>query len=200
MLWKKESDANDALFIDLCKSLASDPLQLHREFQKLEAADKNDLDDINFVEKKDNDLAFHFRTEGNIAFAEKKLNIAIERFNKSLCVAETGSEHIGMAYANRATCYILLGFLENYLVDVDLARKANIDHQSLEKLKFQKKNYEQMIARNGVSNRAARNKVEKLSFPPNKAFQVWRIYCVSNRIAKMAAMSEQPMISTLAKP
>lgn len=169
MLWKKESDAKDALFIDLCKSPASDPMKMHREFQKLEAADQNDMDDINFVVKKDNDLAFHFRTEGNIAFAERKLNIAIERFNKSLCVAKTGSEHIAQAYGNRAMCYILLGFLDNYHVDVELAKKANLDQQSIEKMKLQKKRYEKVIAQGGVSWAAA-NKVAKLSFPPNKRF------------------------------
>lgn len=169
MLWKKESNVQDALFVDLYETPANIPMKIYEQFLELEAADRKDLDDINFVARKDNKLAFQIRQEGNFAFANGQLGQAIERFNKSLCVAENGSEHIAKAYGNRATCYIFLGKLDNYLVDVELARRANLDYDLMKILESRKEQYDQMIAE-GHIYWTAKIKEEKLSFPPNNRY------------------------------
>lgn len=48
-----------------------------------------------------NKRAAELRQEGNRLFLSRKFDDALAKFNESICVAEPGSEHVGIGYANR---------------------------------------------------------------------------------------------------
>ena len=48
-----------------------------------------------------NRKAVQLRQEGNRLYLEGKYNDALEKFNESICYAVTGSDQLGIGYANR---------------------------------------------------------------------------------------------------
>ncbi|XP_037052135.1 uncharacterized protein LOC119085756 [Bradysia coprophila] len=125
MLWQKESDASNATYIDLCTP--SSPKEI-KEFERaISLYDERMQNSVekNFVASKDNDLSLKLRREGNALFTNKKWDQAMDKYNRSLCYAEKGSEQIALAYANRSSCYLYMKMYDKCLVDIDLARKAN---------------------------------------------------------------------------
>lgn len=62
------------------------------------------------------------RNEGNKLFIQKSYFDALLKYNESLCYAESGSEAIGLAYANRSAVYYELKLFEKSLHNIELAR------------------------------------------------------------------------------
>lgn len=129
MLWQKESEAEDALYTDLCAT--SSPKEIE-EFEKgISFYDEQLVHSIekNFVPNKDDVFALKLRQEGNALFAKKKYDRAMDKYNRSLCYAENDSENIALAYANRSSCYLNMKLYDRCLIDIDLATKAKYpDH------------------------------------------------------------------------
>lgn len=123
MLWKKESSAKNALYVDLFdrKTVAT----IDEMFSRLNR---------NPIPKKSGEISLKKRKEGNVLFGNGKWAEAVEKYNESLCFAPTGSENISMAFANRASCFLHLKLYNECLIDIDLARKAGYPERLMPKL------------------------------------------------------------------
>ncbi|XP_055298561.1 SET and MYND domain-containing protein DDB_G0273589-like [Sitodiplosis mosellana] len=123
MLWKKESNSPNTLYEDLFdrKTIA----MVDKMFP---------MSNRNPVPRKNDVISLQKRKEGNRSFANGKWAEAIEKYNESLCFATTASEHISLAYANRASCFLHLKLYNECLIDIDLARKAGYPERLMPKL------------------------------------------------------------------
>lgn len=99
-------------------------------------------------------------------FAGLQLISAIEKFNRSLCFAENGSDHIGLAYANRSACYFQLEMYKESLIDIELAKKANYPERLMPKLEKRKDECLKAIA----DGKQAEKHVPKLRYAPHAPF------------------------------
>lgn len=84
--------------------------------------------------KKNNSLAKKYRNAGNDLFRKQEFFDALMLYNRSLCVAETGSESISVAYANRSAVYIKLKHFDLCLENIQRARDSNYPAEKMEKL------------------------------------------------------------------
>lgn len=100
LLWEKDKNG---MYVDIFPS----PSTLQNDLDKFKAQMSKtcELVGVNFVKTKNDAFAAKIRKEGNLLFAGSHLISAIEKYNRSLCFAENGSEHVGLAYANRSGCY-----------------------------------------------------------------------------------------------
>lgn len=121
MLWKKESNRRSArgneMYIDLFES----PSSVDRQYQ-LNIMDQIMYNSIGEFRKND-ETAKLFRMKGNEYFNEHEFIAAMELYNKSLCFAEKDSQTIGLAYANRSTCFLKMNMFRKCLGDIELAEK-----------------------------------------------------------------------------
>lgn len=121
-LWKKESVVHESNFVDLFAYLGTDQYdELAYQLQQGKA-------------HKDNDLSIAYRLQGNDLFRENEIVDAMERYNKSLCYAEIGTENLSMVYANRSSCFLALKMYAEALIDIDLAVSANYPDRLMPKL------------------------------------------------------------------
>lgn len=124
MLWQKESENSNALFVDISKvneGLENDPMY----FAKRMVLTTN----VKSIPGKNNDESLKKRQEGNEMFVNHKWEDALERYNESLCFAEPGSQVISLAYANRSAVFFRLNQFDRCLKDIELAKKAGYpDH------------------------------------------------------------------------
>lgn len=126
MLWKKESQHPDAFYVDVLA-----PGLDHWEFHV------NDF--LAFMDqkphpKKSDAIALQKRNEGNEKFRARKWLDAIELYGDSLRFAQPESEHISLAYANRAACFLILKMYANCLKDIELATDAGYPKHLMAKL------------------------------------------------------------------
>lgn len=122
MLWVKESNQKNALFVDLFKS------------NKLQRS-------LNLIESKactpptkSDTVAMRKRKEGNVLFGQREWAEAMEMYNESLCSAKTGSKHISLAYANRSSCFLNMKLYNECLIDIELAKEAGYPMDLMPKL------------------------------------------------------------------
>uniref|UniRef100_A0A8D8B1K6 SET and MYND domain-containing protein 4 n=1 Tax=Culex pipiens TaxID=7175 RepID=A0A8D8B1K6_CULPI len=95
---------------------------------------------------KSNSKAVAIRQEGNRFFKDHSWSNAIEKYNESICWAETGSEEVGIGFANRsAVCYEEKSY-ELCLLNIMLARKHNYPDRLSAKLAAREQNCKQQIA------------------------------------------------------
>lgn len=121
MLWQKESSEANALYKDLFASEDKDFLELTFMMTKWDNTKPK-------VQKSFNESLAQ-RKEGNDLFARGEFNKAIEKYNQSLCLAPSNSEHVSLAYANRSICFLKLKMYNECLVDIELAKQSNYpDH------------------------------------------------------------------------
>lgn len=134
MWWKKESNAADALYIDL---RTPSPDEIEKFDVEISMYEKKLLKSVekNFSTSKDDAYALKLRKDGNKLFAKKQWDQAMDKYNRSLCYAENDSENIALAYANRSSCYLYMKMYDKCLVDIDLAKKANYPEHLESKLK-----------------------------------------------------------------
>lgn len=64
------------------------------------------------------------RRDGNKLYVDRSFFDALLKYNESLCHAVTGSEAVGLAYANRSAVYFEMKLYMKCLANIDLA-KAN---------------------------------------------------------------------------
>lgn len=88
--------------------------------------------------RKSNPLALKYRNDGNQFYVQKNYGKAMEYYNKSLCYAEDGSEHLGFAYGNRSLCFFEQKLFGRCLIDIQLALDANYPEHLLHKLEKRK--------------------------------------------------------------
>ncbi|XP_055298563.1 SET and MYND domain-containing protein 4-like [Sitodiplosis mosellana] len=126
MLWVKESNKKNALFVDIFKS------------NKLQRP-------VNFIEskacsppRKSDTVALRKRKEGNELFGQREWAEAMEMYNESLCFAKNGSKHISLAYANRSSCFLNMKLYNECLIDIELAKEAGYPMDLMEKLNQRK--------------------------------------------------------------
>lgn len=84
--------------------------------------------------QKNNDISTKFRQLGNARFVEKDWRDAMVMYNNSLRFAEINTDNVGLAYANRSTCFLKLEMYDKCLVDTELAIKSNYPQNKIEKL------------------------------------------------------------------
>lgn len=70
------------------------------------------------------DRAKAARAAGNKFYFERSFFDALVKYNESLCYAETDSESIGLAFANKSAVYFEMKLIERCLRNIELA-KAN---------------------------------------------------------------------------
>lgn len=127
ILWKKSKSKNsDHLFIDIFKIknnvIHLSPIEAQFDTVKTNVSQKNDSE------------ARILREEGKEFFADGKYENAMKKFNHSLRLAENGSEEVGLAYANRSSCFFSLKLLDECMVDLKLANKSNYPEHLMPKL------------------------------------------------------------------
>lgn len=116
MLWDKETDADDALYIDILidRKHPAANFRIHR--------------------RKNNRQSLRMRTEGNGKYAEGDFEAAMDLYNQSICFAENDSEHLGLGYANRSSCFMKLKMYDRCLVDIQLAKASHYPPRLMKKL------------------------------------------------------------------
>ncbi|XP_055303363.1 SET domain-containing protein 3-like isoform X2 [Sitodiplosis mosellana] len=62
----------------------------------------------------------------------------MECYNQSLCFAEIGSENVALAYSNRSACNFHMMLYKEVLVDIELAKNANLPDRLIKKLEERK--------------------------------------------------------------
>lgn len=137
MLWEKESARKNALYINICadsehelRDCAPNIFQPNRVKQLM----------------KSNKSSADYRNKGNQKFKAKKWLDAIESYNQSLSLAEVGSQNVGMAFANRSSCFYQMEKYEQCLVDIELAKKSNYPRNLMFKLDEREANCKKFIA------------------------------------------------------
>jgi SET and MYND domain-containing protein 4 len=77
---------------------------------------------VNKISRKSAEKAEHARNAGNKFYVERCFFDAILKYNESLCYAITGSEAIGLAFANRSAVYFEMKLFEKSLMNIELAK------------------------------------------------------------------------------
>lgn len=129
-LWHKESDSASASapYVDLFKSVQKSPI--------------NNLPSDQF--RKNNERSAALRNDGNEKFRLENWEAALNSYNRSLCLAEIGSENVGLAYANRSACFFRMEMYDRVLVDIALAQQSKVPDRLLPKLEQRKRDSENL--------------------------------------------------------
>ncbi|XP_037051361.1 SET and MYND domain-containing protein DDB_G0273589-like [Bradysia coprophila] len=125
MLWQKQTNG---IYVNICQEDLEERIFERTQFTF----------GIPSAPKKSNDRSVAFRKLGNIQFANKQWLHAIKSYNLSLCFAETGTEHISLAYGNRSACFLQLNMFDECIADIELAIKADFPARLLPKLEKRK--------------------------------------------------------------
>lgn len=130
MQWKKESQQNhDAFYVDLlAEGTGHWTLRVQLE------------ENHPLRSGKSYEIALQQRNEGNTAFRASKWLDAIELYGNSLRFARPTSEHISLAYANHASCFLKLKMYGKCLKDIELAKEAGYPERLMPKLDQRKAN------------------------------------------------------------
>lgn len=124
MLWKKESERLDAMYVDLFAG--NEWIQ----FMSSNNSPKLNSDAV----KKDDTISTRKRNDGNVLFGHKDWKGAMRKYNESLCFAEQGSTNSSLAYANRSACFFHLNRFKECLIDIELAKVAGYPDHLMSKL------------------------------------------------------------------
>lgn len=165
MLWKKETNRGNEhgneMYIDLFQTTSS----VYTKY-KLNCLDRLMYRRSGDFRKKDT-TAELCRKKGNELFANDEFIPAMELYNKSLCFAENDSKAIGLAYANRSTCFMKMNMFEKCLADIELAKQNKYPADLMGKLERRK--LECLELMKTEEDRSKMN-VPKLDFEPNEKF------------------------------
>ncbi|KAG4065346.1 hypothetical protein HA402_012291 [Bradysia odoriphaga] len=115
-LWLKE-ESDDHLYVDIFANkfygISIDAVQ-------------SEVDGLfNDRPSKNNDKSKLFRVDGNKLFSERKYHLALEKYNRSACYAENGSDELVLAYSNRSCCYLKLKLYQQCLNDIKMIKESN---------------------------------------------------------------------------
>jgi SET and MYND domain-containing protein 4 len=120
--------------------------------------------------KKNNSLAKKYRNAGNDHFRKQEYFEALMLYNRSLCVAEKGSESIPIAFANRSAVYIKLNQFDLCLENIQLARKFNYPAEKMEKLNSRENECKEMMKTKTPNPDDDPFNYFKLSYPANQKY------------------------------
>lgn len=155
-LWQKEYQDQIPFYVNLLNFNECDEAFLKvfwREFSNhYESVGKND------------ERAKQLRKTGNEKFAMNDWYEAMEMYTRSMKFATTGSENLGMAYANRATCFLKMEKFDECLTDIELARKSNYPTKCLPKLNEREAICKEQMELRGVEIESEENQKPMLSF------------------------------------
>lgn len=104
------------------------------------------------MSSKNNEKSNELRAEGNKLYSQRKFFDSMLKYNESLSFAQPGSEHIGLAYANRSAVYLEMKLHEKCLKNIELARRHN----------YPKKNFEILAKREEKCKTLIKTEREKL--------------------------------------
>lgn len=150
MLWQKEIDGD--LYIDLLKKV-DHPIRLRR-----------------LKVKKNNDEALTARLSGNEKFKSGEFYSAMSEYNRSICLSETNSECLSLAFGNRSSCFEKLNMFGACLADIQLAKDYNYPEHLMPKLNERENRCKTQIG----SERSMMNR-PTLSLPANE-----NLTCIAN--------------------
>lgn len=166
ILWQKESDAVDALFVDpFSETHQIDKIAIKKWTQNLQTANWINhfmLEDLQ--PHKSNATTEYLRSNRNMFFNDNQINLAMDLYSMSLCFAEPETVEVDLAYANRSACFLKMKFFDECLRDIELATEANYPHMA--KLMERKAKYERLMERIPK----ARKFEPKIRFPLNTKF------------------------------
>lgn len=127
VLYKKESEKKNALYIDAFTAGGYDPQPIDLDYKYVQKElkaykEKYPWQKSNKVAQDSYDMACYLAVEA------KKYTESIEFYNRALCYAETGTE-LGeemtiFSYVNRSVSFVATGKWDKSLIDIDLAIKA----------------------------------------------------------------------------
>lgn len=131
-MWRKESSDRNAMYVDLFRVASSDQRSVEMQYalnkiSKLfcKANGSNYKNDV---------TSNQHRQKGNSLFAQNRFSDAMERYNKSLCFAETNSETLGLAFSNRSACFLEMKMFKKCLTDIELAKNNKYPKHLKDKL------------------------------------------------------------------
>lgn len=99
-----------------------------------------------FRSYKDDQNSTELRMKGNMKYRVGEISEAMNLYNRSLCFAKPNSENIALAYASRSACFFQLKMYREALIDIELAKDANISERLLSKLDERKQQSQQLMA------------------------------------------------------
>lgn len=120
--------------------------------------------------KKSNSTASRLRNEGNTFFGRNEYFKALLRYNHSLCFAETGTDSVGLALANRSAAYLKLELFEQCLENIELAKKFNYPAEKMDKLEQREEECEKSMVTFKSNPDDDPSNYFKLSYGANKKF------------------------------
>lgn len=118
--------------------------------------------------QKNHNFAAHLRSEGNLLFNTGKLFEALELFNKSLRAAQSNSDDVPLAYADRSAVYFEAKEYQLCLDNIQLAYSAGCPADQLEKLAAREGECKRLLADHEVDPDDDPWNFFKLSYPPNQ--------------------------------
>lgn len=128
MLWKKESNDENALYVDFVAMFGGKYVSSICEQSVIKKHTKSDA------------RSQQNRKEGNKYFNRNRNHwtLAMAYYNESLRYAENGSETVSLAYANRSSCFLKMKWYEECLIDIELAKEAGYPVELMPKLNQRK--------------------------------------------------------------
>ena len=115
---------------------------------------------------KDNRISMMYRQRGNDLFRIKNWSEAMSWYNKSLCFAEVESENLPIMYLNRSWCFFHLQMYDEALIDLELAKKANLPENLMPKLEQRRRECRKLMA----TVQKPLRREHKLSYEPNQNY------------------------------
>lgn len=112
MLWVKESNHEDALYVDFVAMFGGKYVSSISEQSVIKKHTKSDA------------ISQKYRELGNGYFNCNNWTIAMSYYNESLRYAENESKTVSLAYANRSSCFLKMKWYDECLIDIELAKEA----------------------------------------------------------------------------
>lgn len=110
------------------------------------------LENVKFVPKnlrlnrmKNNSLSSLARLKGNEKFYQNDYDGALSLYNESICLAESGSNHLSLGYANRSNCFLKMQRYDQCLLDIKLAEDAGYPENLMVKLLARKRECQKQL-------------------------------------------------------
>ncbi|XP_037026738.1 SET and MYND domain-containing protein 4-like [Bradysia coprophila] len=160
-LWRREKRFD--IFVDLLDP--SLPYETVYDSQ-IEGA-KHRFHGKQYEPTKSDQVSALFRAAGNREFKEKKWRVAMEYYNRSLIFAETNSDIVSLAYANRSACFFHMQKYDHCFRDIELAIEHNYPKRLMHKLDDREAECVKHLNEKNVD----RELIEpKLSYDPDEKF------------------------------
>lgn len=157
MLWKKETDSPAAMYVDLFRDQSA---EIEVEYILHKISQNNGI-------TKDDAIAEELRKRGNEIFKNDRFIDAMKYYNESLCFAENGSKTVGLAYANRSSCFLKLKMFKKCLADIELATQNQYPPRLMKKLENRKNDCVELML---IEDDQGDSSAPKLDFDANEQF------------------------------